>query len=255
MISWLKNGREAVNKAMNSRPIIRVAGIARAALKWLRFRVNVIVTSIIVFLVASLFFLYALPALQEITIGRGSAGGAIAESVNGELIAKQKVGLEREIVTLKRKQAALTASYPYLVINTSNNTFRLYVNRRMVREGVCSTGSYVLLRTGDQKQWYFETPKGLFRVQTKTTNPVWKKPDWAFVEEGLPVPPEGHHSRFEYGVLGDYALGLGDGYLIHGTLFQRFLGLPVTHGCVRMNDADLEMVYNTLVIGSKVYMY
>ena len=101
----------------------------------------------------------------------------------------------------------------------------------------------------------FNTPKGEFRIQGKTTSPVWKKPDWAFVEEGLPVPPANHYSRFEYGVLGDYALGLGQGYLIHGTLYQRFLGLPVTHGCIRLNDENLALVYRSLQVGSKVYIY
>ena len=71
--------------------------------------------------------------------------------------------------------------------------------------------------------WMFKTPKGVFQIRGKTTSPVWKKPDWAFVEEGLPVPSVNHNSRFEYGVLGDYALSLGDGYMIHGTLYQRFL--------------------------------
>jgi lipoprotein-anchoring transpeptidase ErfK/SrfK len=56
-------------------------------------------------------------------------------------------------------------------------------------------------------------------------------------------------------VLGDYAMSLGDGYLMHGTLYKRFLGMPVTHGCVRLNDEDLEAIYNTLNIGSKVYIF
>jgi L,D-transpeptidase ErfK/SrfK len=43
--------------------------------------------------------------------------------------------------------------------------------------------------------------------------------------------------------------------LIHGTLYQRFLGLPVTHGCVRLNDANLELVYKTLNVGAKVYIF
>jgi L,D-transpeptidase YbiS len=69
------------------------------------------------------------------------------------------------------------------------------------------------------------------------------------------VPLPNHYSRYEYGVLGEYALGLGEGYLIHGTLYQRFLGLPVTHGCIRLNDDDLEFVYKSLEIGSKVFIY
>jgi lipoprotein-anchoring transpeptidase ErfK/SrfK len=56
-------------------------------------------------------------------------------------------------------------------------------------------------------------------------------------------------------VLGDYALILGKGYMIHGTLYQRLIGSPVTHGCVRLLDDDLEAVYKTLPIGSKVFIY
>lgn len=145
---------------------------------------------------------------------------------------------------------------PYLIINTSDNTFTLYNNGKLAREGICSTGSFVLLDAGDEKKWMFETPKGVLRIQGKTESPVWRKPDWAFIEEGLPVPKHANsYERYEYGVLGDYALSIGNGYMIHGTLYKRFLGMPVTHGCVRMDDPDLEKVYNTLRLGSKVYIF
>ena len=110
-------------------------------------------------------------------------------------------------------------------------------------------------KKSEKEKWMFKTPKGEFKILNKAKDPVWKKPDWAFVEEGLPVPSYNHPSRFEYGVLGDYSLSLGDGYLIHGTLFQRFLGLPVTHGCIRLNDENLELVYKSLPMGSKVYIF
>lgn len=97
--------------------------------------------------------------------------------------------------------------------------------------------------------------QGKIQDPGKITSPVWRKPDWAFVEEGLPIPSATHPSRYEYGVLGDYALSIGDGYLIHGTLYKRFLGMPVTHGCIRLNDEDLEAIYNTLAVGSKVYIF
>jgi len=136
------------------------------------------------------------------------------------------------------------------------NRFSLYRNKKLVREGFCSSGSYTMLKTSDgRKQWIFKTPKGRYHIQGKTTHPVWRKPDWAFVEEGLPIPSENDYSRYEYGVLGDYALAIGDGYLIHGTIYKRFLGMPVTHGCVRLNDEDLEVIFNTLNVGSKVYIF
>ena len=95
----------------------------------------------------------------------------------------------------------------------------------------------------------------MYKVLGKVTNPVWRRPDWSYVEEGLPIPSANDPSRWEAGVLGDYALSIGDGYLIHGTIYKRFLGMPVTHGCIRMNDEDLEAVYKTLDLGSKVYIY
>ncbi|MDZ4383320.1 MAG: L,D-transpeptidase, partial [Thermodesulfovibrionia bacterium] len=59
----------------------------------------------------------------------------------------------------------------------------------------------------------------------------------------------------EEGVLGDYALSLGNGYLIHGTLYTRLLGRNVTHGCIRVGDKDLKELYNTIPIGTKVIIF
>jgi hypothetical protein len=163
--------------------------------------------------------------------------------------------LQVEITQLQKKMERLTPGGVYLIVNTSDNTFSLYRNKVLVREGLCSTGSYVKLEVDDKKNWIFHTPKGVFSIQGKITSPVWRKPDWAFVEEGLPIPAANSSSRFEYGVLGDYALSLGKGYLIHGTLYKRFLGQAVTHGCIRMNDDDLKTVYQSLPIGAKVFIY
>jgi L,D-transpeptidase YbiS len=172
----------------------------------------------------------------------------------GDLVIAQKK-LNQEIAILTKKLNAKRPQSFFLVINSASNEFVLYKGNLLIKKDKCSTGSYVLLKNGDNQQWMFKTPKGEFRILGKITSPVWKKPDWAFIEEGLPVPPLNDNSRFEYGVLGDYALSLGHGYLIHGTLYQRFLGLPVTHGCIRLNDENLELVYRSLKVGSKVYIY
>ncbi len=173
-------------------------------------------------------------------------------SSNGVKLFKS---LEKEYNKNLAKLNTYTPKQSFIVINISENTFKLYnAKRALVREGVCSTGSYITLESG-KKKWEFQTPKGMLKVHGKITNPVWVRPDWSFIEEGLPIPSARHDSRYEYGVLGDYAMSLGDGYLIHGTIYQRFLGMPVTHGCVRLGDDDLEVVYKTLVLGSKVYIY
>jgi L,D-transpeptidase YbiS len=167
--------------------------------------------------------------------------------------AQQKIKLE--IDKLDKKLNSKRPKTYFLVINSTSNEFVLYKGNDVIKKDKCSTGSYILLKNDNEQQWMFKTPKGEFRILGKTTAPVWKKPNWAFIEEGLPVPSTNHRTRYEYGVLGDYSLSLGHGYLIHGTLFQRFIGLPVTHGCIRLNDENLKLVYRSLHIGSKVYIY
>jgi L,D-transpeptidase ErfK/SrfK len=163
--------------------------------------------------------------------------------------------LKREISNLERRVNTLIPSTSYLVVNTTENKFKLYRSRELKYEGVCSTGSYIMLEADSTQKWIFKTPRGIYRILGKTESPVWRKPDWAFIEEGLPIPAPYASERYEYGVLGDYALSLGDGYLIHGTLYKRQLGMPVTHGCIRLGDEELEKVYYSLQHGSKVFIF
>lgn len=214
-----------------------------------------LISTIILILFTVFFILYLTPLLTELFSGNGMSVSISKEVRQSAPYKKQVNLLSKDIQLLSRKYNAYSSGQSYIVINTTDNRFYLYRNKKLVREGYCSSGSYTLLQSRGNKKWIFKTPKGKYWIHGKTTNPVWKKPDWAFVEEGLPIPPPDDNSRFEYGVLGDYAMTIGDGYMIHGTIYKRFLGMPVTHGCVRLNDEDLEVIYNTLNIGSKVYIF
>jgi hypothetical protein len=163
--------------------------------------------------------------------------------------------LRASLRTLQTRLSRLVPRDYHMVINTTANTFELRKAEQVVRSGICATGSSILLKSPDKREWIFSTPRGRFTILTKLVDPVWRRPDWAFVEEGKNVPHKNSPERFERGVLGDYAMTLGQGYMIHGTLYQRFLGLPVTHGCVRMGDEDLKVVYGRLSVGSKVFIF
>lgn len=215
----------------------------------------VILGSFISVIFIFVFVVYLIPGLQEATSRQKTKFTNDQELKNDQNYKKQISLMARDIQRLSKKYSSYTSGQSYIVINTTDNRFFLYRNKKLIREGFCSSGSYTMLKTEGEKKWIFKTPKGKYWIQGKITSPVWRKPDWAFVEEGLPIPSATHPSRYEYGVLGDYAMSIGDGYLIHGTLYKRFLGMPVTHGCVRLNDEDLEAIYNTLSIGSKVYIF
>ena len=220
-----------------------------------KITVPLLLATVLIFIII-LFFaahLFLVPSAQY--SGYQSKLSIQSASDTTGITEKERKSLEQKIVQLTRKTDHLTPGSAFLIINTTDNAFNLYKSNQLIRKGLCSTGSFIQLEVDSSKSFMFETPKGVLTVQNKITNPVWRKPDWAFIEEGLPVPPPNHPSRYEKGVLGDYALSLGDGYLIHGTLYQRFIGMPVTHGCVRLGDEDLEVIYNTMQVGSKVFIY
>ncbi len=143
----------------------------------------------------------------------------------------------------------------YIVVDSYRNQLHLIQDGKVIRSAVCSTGTGQVLRDPrNGKEWVFDTPMGERVVERKVTHPVWAKPDWAFIEDGY-LPPKDSSERFDNESLGNYALYIGDGYIIHGTLFQSLLGRRVTHGCVRLGDADLEFVYHHAPIGTRVYLY
>jgi hypothetical protein len=182
-------------------------------------------------------------------------GSSVPEAKSIELTEKLELKSLRNISSIENKLDKLKPVKPYIVINTTENHFSLRnVDGDTIRTGVCSTGKNELLIAGN-KRIVFKTPKGIFTVRNKQQNRPWVKPDWAFIEDGLPIPSARSSERIDYSTLGDYALEIGNGYMLHGTLYQRFLGLPVTHGCVRLGDKDLEVIYNTLSKGSKVFIY
>jgi L,D-transpeptidase YbiS len=164
--------------------------------------------------------------------------------------------LQVRFKSLTKQLAQFAPRQPYILVDTARN--HLYVKRsqEVVLDAIASTGSGVVLdKPGEgQSQWVFDTPRGEFAVQSKLTHPVWVKPDWAFIEEGLLVPKD-PAERVEQGVLGDYALGFGKGYFIHGTLYTRLLGKNVTHGCIRLSDDDLKSVYQLARVGTPIMIF
>ena len=71
----------------------------------------------------------------------------------------------------------------------------------------------------------------------------------------LIVPPVGTPQRKFDKVLGAYRLNLGNGYAIHGTQMTDQLGRSVSHGCVRVGNADLERLFNMANVGDEVIIY
>ena len=148
----------------------------------------------------------------------------------------------------------LTSSEEYLVVDLLRNRLFLRKGENTLKEIIISTGRGDSLIFG-RRRWVFKTPTGVLRIIEKVKNPIWYKPDWAFLEEKKPIPPPNSKERLVRGMLGDYALDLGGGILIHGTPYEHLLGRSVSHGCIRVGKEDIKFLYENCPIGMKVYIY
>jgi len=92
----------------------------------------------------------------------------------------------------------------------------------------------------------WETPLGTFEVQQMRENPVWIHP---FTDERVP----GGDSR---NPLGTRWIGFWtDGHVwvgLHGTSDPRSVGTAASHGCIRMYNADVEVLFYNIEIGTPV---
>ena len=177
-------------------------------------------------------------------------------------VPSDPAALARLRATLTRQgqklRATLDRAAPggnYIVIDQTQNRIYLMKEGKVVHRAICSAGSGMVLEdNAGQRKWVFDTPRGVFKVRNRVEDPAWRKPDWAFIEEGKPVP-RNPGDRIEYGTLGEYALYLEDGYMIHGTLYERLLGRNVSHGCVRVGRDDLRVFWKNTAIGTPVYIF
>jgi len=169
--------------------------------------------------------------------------------------------LEPEIVELTDAVRKLTEQFAsafsnslYLVVNPSANRLTMRRGQKVLLEAVISTGRNNTLQVKNRK-WIFRTPRGIMTVLEKKKDPVWLKPDWAFLEKGESIPAWNSPLRREKGTLGAFMLNLGGGVMIHGTPQEHLLGRSVTHGCIRVGKEDLTVLYDSVPVGTKVYIY
>jgi lipoprotein-anchoring transpeptidase ErfK/SrfK len=73
--------------------------------------------------------------------------------------------------------------------------------------------------------------------------------------DAIIVPPVNTKQRHYDKVLGKFRLEMGNGYGIHGTDEPDKLGQSVSHGCVRLGDADIEKLYQIANVGDTVIIY
>ncbi len=141
-----------------------------------------------------------------------------------------------------------------ITVDVSKNRAYLFEDGQLIADGAAATGTEKVLEYGED-MWLFHTPRGHLKVLRRIVDPVWTKPDWAFIEAGEPIPPPNSPKRQVKGFLGKYALALGEGILIHGTPDAGSLGRRASHGCIRVPARLLAQMWKMAKVGTDVYIF
>lgn len=201
-------------------------------------------------------------SLYSILLFSRSWAGEASQTVPIEVLRSEVQSLQEQVAQLDEENQGLrnmlrNMDYDelYLVVDTESNRLEMRQGNTIVLTAKAGTGSRQFVNEDRGRSWYFESPMGSLTVLGRERNPVWIRPDWSYVEENMPIPPENDPDRYVRDVLGKYAILLGNGYKIHGTKWKDLLGTHFTHGCVSLDDDDLEIVYKSVKNGTKVYIY
>lgn len=91
----------------------------------------------------------------------------------------------------------------------------------------------------------WETPTGEFAVRQKVANPTWQHP---FTNAIVPPGPDNPLGVRWIGFWTDGRNAIG----FHGTPDESLIGQAVSHGCVRMRNADVVALFEQVTVGTPV---
>lgn len=91
----------------------------------------------------------------------------------------------------------------------------------------------------------WETPSGTFSVINMRKDPVWQNP---ITREVVTNPAENPLGSRWIGFWTDGTHQIG----FHGTNQTELIGQAVSHGCVRMRDADVQALFEQVAVGTPV---
>jgi hypothetical protein len=172
--------------------------------------------------------------LTPSTVGVSVRTRALREQIADSLVSTKSsrtLIVPAQILKPKTTTKELTNRYSHFVaISRGRRELRLFVNRRLVKTYQVGIGAVG-----------FETPAGIYEIESKAANPAWYVPDeaWAGDLAGKVIKGNDPDNPIKARWMGFY-----DGAGIHGTADEASIGTAASHGCIRMTVRDVIDLYD-----------
>jgi lipoprotein-anchoring transpeptidase ErfK/SrfK len=150
------------------------------------------------------------------------------------VIPLQASRISRLETILQKSPIAGMARQSKLIIRLDSRQLEYY-------EGPNLVGSYDI--AVGQDDW--ETPVGQFAVLDMRRHPLWQHP---ITGEAIATGPDNPLGSRWIGFAHDGSYHIG----IHGTNQEELVGQAVSHGCVRMREADIQTLFDKVAIGTPI---
>ena len=158
--------------------------------------------------------------------------GGVAPVLANDVVFGLSDGSEPEIGLLKEKSSIKGKKGKYIDISLSKQTLTLYKDGK-------PAGSYVI-SSGKKSM---ATPKGNFKIYNKAKR-AWSDEYGLYMPYWMAFTPSGSHGIHE---LPEWPSGYKEG--------AGHLGIPVSHGCVRLGVGAAKKVYDWAPIGTPVIIH
>lgn len=136
--------------------------------------------------------------------------------------------------TSPRQPLPIAANSPTLLVDLSDRQVYVYRQSRLQTSYPLAIG---------QVGW--ETPTGSFQIQAMEPNPEWVHP---ITGEVIPAGADNPLGKRWLGFWSDGQMEIG----FHGTDQEELIGEAVSHGCLRMRNADVVDLYERVSVGTPV---
>lgn len=162
---------------------------------------------------------------------------------------------ELAIALLQREMRlrALQEKNVHLAISTEDSTLALRHGSATLREIPIQIGPDSVIRGPDGRTWRFVRALGERHLKEKLASPDEPIPEWVYVAQGQPVPPE--DERRIKGALGRYVLRLDDGTEIYSQPKEGPFADGVRPGAFMARERDLGVIFDALKTQTPVYIY
>ncbi|MGA0333875.1 MAG: L,D-transpeptidase family protein [Kiritimatiellia bacterium] len=174
---------------------------------------------------------YDQPEAVWVEVQPGDSLGKIAARANTTIELLQAMNrMTGTQLRVGRRLKVLFAEFR-VEIDKSENVADLYLDGEFFKRYAVSTGANA------------NTPVGSFRITDRIFHPDWWHPE---TKERIPYGAPGHR-------IGTHWLGWDrKGFGIHGTDEPEKIGQPVSLGCVRMRNEEVEELYMLLPSGTEI---